>query len=333
MILLLGSPRSGTTWLGKIFDSHPDVLYRHEPDTILRNTAIPFLPKLEEIALFREAATRYLEALAAVRHPKVAASLPMFPKAYRSATLDRLHRLLGYASKAQSEAARRLGSQLTMGVPDLAPAQGGRRQLVIKSVTSLGRARLFAEACPEARIVHIVRHPCAQIASRLRGVKLRLLDGGTYVKSMAETEQAHCLGFTEATMLAMSPEEQMACQWLVQNQKILDEMRDQTGYILLNYDEFCTEPLAQARRLFDSLGLGWHRQTEDFIASSSMANGAGSYFSVVRDSRTESSKWRGELSDDQIRRIGAVIERAEVGRCFDTKVGADLAPDRARLVH
>ena len=31
-ILILGAPRSGTTWLAKIIDSHPDVLYRHEPD-------------------------------------------------------------------------------------------------------------------------------------------------------------------------------------------------------------------------------------------------------------------------------------------------------------
>src|SRR5580698_1469066 len=31
-ILVLGAPRSGTTWLAKIIDSHPDVLYRHEPD-------------------------------------------------------------------------------------------------------------------------------------------------------------------------------------------------------------------------------------------------------------------------------------------------------------
>lgn len=29
-ILLFGLPRSGTTWLGKLFDSHPDTLYRHE---------------------------------------------------------------------------------------------------------------------------------------------------------------------------------------------------------------------------------------------------------------------------------------------------------------
>lgn len=48
-LVVLGSPRSGTTWLGKIFDSHPDVLYLHEPDTIRRNWDIPFLPEGEDL--------------------------------------------------------------------------------------------------------------------------------------------------------------------------------------------------------------------------------------------------------------------------------------------
>ena len=34
-ILIVGAPRSGTTWLAKIFDSHPATLYRHEPDEIV----------------------------------------------------------------------------------------------------------------------------------------------------------------------------------------------------------------------------------------------------------------------------------------------------------
>ena len=42
-ILLFGMPRSGTTWLGKIFDSHPLVLYRHEPDTWQRLTDVPIV--------------------------------------------------------------------------------------------------------------------------------------------------------------------------------------------------------------------------------------------------------------------------------------------------
>ena len=42
-LLLFGMPRSGTTWLGKIFDSHPRVLYRHEPDTWQRLTDVPIV--------------------------------------------------------------------------------------------------------------------------------------------------------------------------------------------------------------------------------------------------------------------------------------------------
>ena len=30
VILMLGAPRSGTSWLAKIFDSHPDVRWRKE---------------------------------------------------------------------------------------------------------------------------------------------------------------------------------------------------------------------------------------------------------------------------------------------------------------
>ena len=39
LILVVGAPRSGTTWLAKIIDSHPDVLYRHEPDETLPGPA------------------------------------------------------------------------------------------------------------------------------------------------------------------------------------------------------------------------------------------------------------------------------------------------------
>ena len=31
--LLFGMPRPGTPWLGKVFDSQPATLYRHEPDS------------------------------------------------------------------------------------------------------------------------------------------------------------------------------------------------------------------------------------------------------------------------------------------------------------
>ena len=49
---LIGLPRSGTTWIAKIFDSHPDVLYYHEPDYIDRIPCVPYVTELDESGLW-----------------------------------------------------------------------------------------------------------------------------------------------------------------------------------------------------------------------------------------------------------------------------------------
>ena len=41
MLFIVGMTRGGNTWLGKIFDAHPDVFYRHEPDSILKTRRLP----------------------------------------------------------------------------------------------------------------------------------------------------------------------------------------------------------------------------------------------------------------------------------------------------
>src|ERR1700734_3743019 len=83
-ILILGAPRSGTTWLAKIFDSHPDVLYLHEPDAVLRNPTLPLICPNSEIKNYVSVARDYIARLCATQTLKTVGLLPIFPKAYRN---------------------------------------------------------------------------------------------------------------------------------------------------------------------------------------------------------------------------------------------------------
>src|SRR3978361_1129199 len=155
-ILVLGSPRSGTTWLAKIFDSHPDILYRHEPDELKLPT-----PGLKPGERVRE----WLRQ----RGLRAAAKRPNFPKSWRPPPMDTVRQVLaaalaiGERLPVSSLAAKRIG------VPDLvAPNGGGSVRAAVKLVNWDGS--LAARTMPDARCVFILRHPCGQIASVMTGL-------------------------------------------------------------------------------------------------------------------------------------------------------------------
>lgn len=70
-IFILGVPRSGTSWIGKMFDAHPDVLYRHEPDILVRNTELPFICDDDQVCAYRGEAAEWLNTLAAISAPQI----------------------------------------------------------------------------------------------------------------------------------------------------------------------------------------------------------------------------------------------------------------------
>lgn len=315
-VFIVGGARSGTTFLAKLFDSHPDVLYRHEPDSVLVNTQIPFVPRADEIERFAEPARRYLEALCHVSATKVSGQAPFFDKSYRSG----LQRKCLLANLYLAKAAERLCGPLrrkSLPVADFINGADERVRCVMKSVDSPWRTPLFAKAMPNLRVVHIVRHPCAVVNSRLRGIESKLMGSYTYLRPPFEAGMAEGYPFTLEELEAASFEEKTAFLWMICNQRIHDELENLGRYSMVVYEDLCRDLEATTRRLFEGVDLAWSPQTQKFIddLETSDRRDAG-YFNVLRPPLTSLDKWREQLSGEQIARIERVISHSEIGRRF-----------------
>ena len=316
--MLIGSPRSGTTWLAKIVDSHPSVLYRHEPDTVSARPDIPFVPEADEVLPHVRACRDYLDVLFQERAGKSAGSQPMFDKDYRSTTSEQTRRLLIYGLKAAERllpASKRL---FHTQIPDLArTGAAGPGLMFFKSVSSLCRARMFSLADPDLKTVQIIRHPCAYVASTLRGKQLGLLEDDAYIETLAAMSQAQRHGLSLETLRDMSREQQLAIRWMLQNDKVVEEMEDNDNYHRVIYEELCNDPQGVADKLIGFLGLDMREQVREFIAESSAGKASEPrYFDVRRDSASAATGWTRELSETQIEQIASVVRPSRVGRLY-----------------
>lgn len=313
-ILLFGMPRSGTTWIGKIFDSHPDTLYRHEPDSCRRLAGIPLFPPLDQFEHHREALNAYVMGLPTMNVAKLCGGLPLFPRAYHS----RLRFQLLRAGFAIAKVGERFSKDFPiLGLPTSCGHRGSR--LVWKSIESLGRLGVLAAALTDAVCIHILRHPCGQIASVLEGERGRKFHG--YVASedygffemLLTTLQAKRRGLTLDHIKRLGPEERAAWRWVLINEKAMEEALDNPRCTVVRYEDVCAQPEAHVRRLFEFSGLAWNIQTEDFVTSST-ATHQNAYYSVFKDPLRMANRWRDVLDKDSVRRIMAVVEDSLPGR-------------------
>jgi hypothetical protein len=323
-ILILGSARSGTTWLAKLFDSHSDVLYRHEPDIVHRPHCLPKSITRSEEDAYVDVAREYLNTLAAVRTLKTAGPLPVFAKRHRS-ILGRALRT-GYILGVRGlEMTARNSQKLSeLAIPDLVSrGYQGETTIVIKSVSLLSYARLFAKAWPKGRIVIIVRHPCGQVASFMRGIELGKL-AATPFSEAAKSNEAERLGLRIEQYSSLSTVEQLAWQWAFSNEIMAQNIAGLNNVKVIGYEDLAADPSNVARHLIEFAGLSWNAEVERFIRNSTQHNGTR-FYSLKRNPLQAANRWRETLSADDQHRISAMVSRVSIGRTF-------LAPS-ARRTH
>ncbi len=316
-ILIFGLPRSGTTWIGKLFDSHPDTLYRHEPDSVYR-LAMPLFPDWSEAGRYRQPLEKFVAVLPGMRILKIVGKQPLFPKNYHSRLALSAYR----ASIAWAKATGRIFPGLP--VPCTPTGAGYEyRRLVWKSIESLGRLGVCVGALPEARAVYILRHPCGYVASVLRGeAGDRFVDRtptsedyGIFEMLLA-TASARNRGLTLDDLKKLAPEGRLAWRWVLTQEKVLADTQHSDRVLLVRYEDVCASPVTETRRMFEFAGLSWHRQTEAFI-SASTSQSQGDYYSVFKNPLISAGRWRSELAPQAIGQIRKILECSEMKSFYD----------------
>jgi len=316
LLMIIGAPRSGTTWIAKLFDSHPDVCYRHEPDTILRDSELPVLCSSADFERYRIRAQGYLESLAEVRTLKSAGSLPLFSKKYRTRSGNLQHALIVHGVRSLQAATRGSAWSKRMQIPDLFSPGSSPRLVVMKSVSARGRIGLFARAMPECRIVFVIRHPCGQVNSTLRGIRSGRFERRIPFEEILQTSEAQEAGLSAREFHSLDVVEQCAWHWAILNQKAANDLAGLTRIRTVSYDEVCLRPREASRELLALAGLDWTEHTNAFVTRSTTSKDSNRYYLITRDSLAAADKWRSQLAPDDQARILAIARRVPTGISF-----------------
>ena len=306
-ILILGAPRSGTTWLAKIIDSHPDVVYRHEPDATLPGPS----------PLTREGLPSLLALWAAETGARTVTKRPYFRKSWQPGWARGLRTLFAAAATASSRLPRPLRALGQCRIPDFAAHPAPR--VAIKSIGWTEGAALLVRTLPGSRTIFILRHPCGQVASVMRGKRQFQFDLKTQGTDMpfdeaAAVRFAASQGVGAAAFEVLPDAAKYAWSWRAFNEPAYAALATQPNVQVVLYEALCAEPERLARRILAFAGLQWSGQTSEFVTRSTGHQGKAGYYAVFRDAVVAAEAWRTSMTTDDQAAVGSVVSASPLAR-------------------
>lgn len=320
-LLLFGTPRSGTSWLGKIFDSHPQTLYKHEPDR--SGCGLPFAPSPESAEQCRPMIVDFVARLASTNTQHTSARLPTFRKSYRATIAQPIHEFSVLASRAAAV----VGCELPVfQFADVGPPQV---RVIWKSTDSMGRLGVILRNVEDCCAIRILRHPCGYISSVLKGeaqrkfiTKVRTSENYESLQALLETPAGRQRRMTLDHLRQLHPVERMAWFWVLLNEKAQDDTAGDSRCTSVRYEDVCRDPANKGKELFSFCGLDWHWQTAEFVRTSTLESpptaldritqNSRRYYSIFRNPLESAEKWKSEMRVEDIERVFGVLRQSDL---------------------
>jgi hypothetical protein len=301
LIFLLGTPRSGTTWLAAILNSYADVVYSHEPLTQLHSPAIDSLiARLKTEGRLSSAdrdllLNEWCQAHHQCRRP------PFFRKRFQLAP--------AWLQMACWTAVRLTGRGSALFRHLFSPALDDLSyDLLVKEIAWSKHVEAIVHSL-QPWLVIIVRHPCGVVASLLQGQRLGLMPADDRANWLSHYESiSRELGYPPEAVGRMTPCEFLALQWLCENTAYREIAGRYHRSLSIVYERLCRSPRGVCESIFEFLGWEMNRQTERFLDKSTRAQNTGwlawlqgkhPYFGVIKNPLRSAESWKAKLSEEE----------------------------------
>ncbi len=303
---IFGTSRCGSTWLGAILDSHPDLVYRFEPFSRAKQN--PAARKLRTIVesdveegSWKKLYYTLLDANPSVDKP------PFFKKTF-NLKLKPGRKFLWAAAKR---------------VPGFSPiyklfyTPSENPAIVFKEVN---KERYMSTLIDDFNVpvVYLMRHPCGVTWSHLKGQEIGVMLSNREDDLQQRLDEHHpgLLDEIGIQYEDLTKPQKRALLWRISVEDGLKHT-EKKSVIPIVYENLCHDPLPGVRQVFEHFGLSVPEQTEEFLKESSQESMmsrikhgemSNAYFSVFRNSSEMANKWCDQMPKEWWPDIKKVIE-------------------------
>jgi hypothetical protein len=289
-ILVLGTERSGTTWVARALASAGDATYVHEPDNADANPlagdgkrGLGLYPVLD--------AGELAPGFARLWDHAFAGGWPSRPLVAR----------VGAAVNRTPPVVRRLVSDAAARVSRRAHAPG---IVVVKSVHAPFAVDWLVERYRPAVVV-VRRDPRNIVASLIR---LGTTPAGVDERYRALRQPAVRTRYLDPTGLEPpGPGEAMVYRlawWIAFVDQLLADHARRQDWTVVSHDEMCVSPVLEAERLCGALGVGDRAGVLRFISASDRP---GDGFSTDRLTAQQPDRWKDVLDPRQVAQVQSAV--------------------------